>query len=285
MPDEIPGCCSDEWAASNSKRARKREAAAVITGVLLSALEETGLEGRSVLDVGCGTGDLALATLGHGARSVSGFDLGAGAIANARALADERGLAERAAFEVGDGSQAALPKSDVVVLNRVVCCYPSAEGLLANTLGAAGSVFALTAPIDRGLMGLYNRIFFWLGNGWYALRAKKFRGVPSVRARPRCDRSSHRRGGLPSAGPAAPSPRVGSARLRARYRVDPVGDLETRGGNVRTDGVGRGPWEQMTSVEIQLFGRFEVMVDGRPVPAAAWRHRRAAGLVKLLALT
>jgi DNA-binding SARP family transcriptional activator len=41
----------------------------------------------------------------------------------------------------------------------------------------------------------------------------------------------------------------------------------------------------MTSVEIQLLGRFEVKVDGRPVPAAAWRHRRAAGLVELLALT
>jgi DNA-binding SARP family transcriptional activator len=40
----------------------------------------------------------------------------------------------------------------------------------------------------------------------------------------------------------------------------------------------------MASVEIQLLGRFEVLVDGRPVPAAAWRHRRAAGLVKLLAL-
>jgi hypothetical protein len=26
------------------------------------------------------------------------------------------------------------------------------------------------------------------------------------------------------------------------------------------------------------------MVDGRPVPACAWRHRRAAGLVKVLAL-
>jgi magnesium-protoporphyrin O-methyltransferase len=129
-----------------------------------------------VLDVGCGTGDLALATLGRGARSVSGFDLGAGAISNARALADERGLAERAVFEVGDGSRAELPKSDVVILNRVVCCYPSADELLANTLGAAGSVFALTAPIDRGLMGLYNRLVCWLGNGWYALRARKFRG-------------------------------------------------------------------------------------------------------------
>ncbi|MEX1263176.1 MAG: AAA family ATPase [Actinomycetota bacterium] len=40
----------------------------------------------------------------------------------------------------------------------------------------------------------------------------------------------------------------------------------------------------MTSVEIQLLGRFEVKVDGRPVPATAWRHRKAAGLVKLLAL-
>ncbi len=40
----------------------------------------------------------------------------------------------------------------------------------------------------------------------------------------------------------------------------------------------------MAGVEIQLLGRFEVRVDGRPVPAPAWRHRRAASLVKLLAL-
>lgn len=177
MPEEdVPDCCFDEWAASNAKRARKRETAAAITAALLDALDEAGLQGRSVLDVGCGTGDLALAALGRGARSVSGFDLGAGAIASAQALARERGLGGRAAFEVGDGSRAALPKSDVVVLNRVLCCYPSADALLANTLGAAGSVFALTAPIDRGPIGLYNRVVGWLGNGWYALRAKKFRG-------------------------------------------------------------------------------------------------------------
>ena len=69
-----------------------------------------------------------------------------------------------------------MPSSDVVVLNRVVCCYPSADALLANTLGAAGSVFAFTAPVDRGVMGFWNRILGRLGNGWYALRAKKFHG-------------------------------------------------------------------------------------------------------------
>jgi DNA-binding SARP family transcriptional activator len=33
-----------------------------------------------------------------------------------------------------------------------------------------------------------------------------------------------------------------------------------------------------------VLGGFEVVVDGRPVPADAWRSRRAADLVKVLAL-
>lgn len=38
------------------------------------------------------------------------------------------------------------------------------------------------------------------------------------------------------------------------------------------------------SYEIMLLGRFVVRVDGQPVPAGAWRHKRAAELVKILAL-
>ncbi len=38
------------------------------------------------------------------------------------------------------------------------------------------------------------------------------------------------------------------------------------------------------SYEITLLGGFAVRVDGCPVPADAWRHRRAAELVKILAL-
>jgi DNA-binding SARP family transcriptional activator len=39
------------------------------------------------------------------------------------------------------------------------------------------------------------------------------------------------------------------------------------------------------SYEIGLLGRFVVRVDGQPVPDGAWRHKRAAELVKVLALT
>src|SRR5215217_4943043 len=40
----------------------------------------------------------------------------------------------------------------------------------------------------------------------------------------------------------------------------------------------------MRQLEVRLLGRFEVLVDARPVPADAWAQRRAADLVKLLAL-
>jgi DNA-binding SARP family transcriptional activator len=40
----------------------------------------------------------------------------------------------------------------------------------------------------------------------------------------------------------------------------------------------------MSGVEIQLLGRFTVVVDGAPVSGDAWRSRRAADVVKLLAL-
>jgi protein-L-isoaspartate O-methyltransferase len=174
--DEPESCCFDEWAANNAARARKRGVGAPITGRMLRALEQQGLEGRTVLDVGCGTGDLALATLARGAERVTGVDLGPGAIEQARALAEERGLAARTSFSVGDGAAVPLGPHDVVALNRVVCCYPSVDRLLENSLGAAGSVYAYTAPVHTGPVGVFNRISVRISNVWYQLRSKKFRG-------------------------------------------------------------------------------------------------------------
>ncbi len=176
--DEEPqaSCCFDEWASQNAKRARKRDTVAPVTGYLLAALQDAGLSGANVLDIGCGTGDLALTALARGAATAKGMDLGAGAISEAEKLAEERGLSERATFEVADGSTATLPQADVVVLNRVLCCYGDATNLIANASGAAQRVLAFTAPVDIGLIGLWNRIEAAIGNVWYRLREKKFKG-------------------------------------------------------------------------------------------------------------
>jgi SAM-dependent methyltransferase len=178
MNEEQPAepCCFDEWATRSAARARRKEVAAPITRRILDALERQGLAGRTVLDVGCGTGDLAISTVRRGADRASGIDLAGGAIEEARSLARDRGVADRVAFAVGDGSIAPLAAHDVVALNRVLCCYPSVDRLLANSLGAAGSVYAYTAPIHTGLVGLFNRTSVAISNAWFRLRRRKFRG-------------------------------------------------------------------------------------------------------------
>jgi SAM-dependent methyltransferase len=169
-------CCFDEWAVENVSRARTRGVGAPITGTMLTALAERGLTGRTVLDLGCGTGDLALGAIARGADRASGIDLSAGAIEQARVLATERGLAERTSFAVGDGSTEPLARHDVVALNRVLCCYPSVDALLVNSLGAAGEVYAYTAPVHAGPVGVFNRFWVRIANLSFRLRRKRFRG-------------------------------------------------------------------------------------------------------------
>jgi magnesium-protoporphyrin O-methyltransferase len=177
MTDAEPErCCFDDWVDRWSEQAAKHETVAGVTAPLLEALGEAGLRGRTVLDIGCGIGDLALATLGHGATRATGFDLSPKAIEGARRLAEERGVADRATFDVGDGSKVDLPRTDVVVLNRVICCYPNAGALLERSLAAAGVVYAFTAPVSKGVVGLGNKVWSRIGNVWLRLRPKHYGG-------------------------------------------------------------------------------------------------------------
>lgn len=173
-PNEPERCCFDDWVDHWDRKTRKSPTAAGVTAQLVDALEQAGLADRTVLDVGCGIGDLAVETVVRGASSATGFDLSPKAIDHARELAARRGVADRTTFDVGDGSTFELPPADVVVLNRVVCCYPDADGLLHRTLTAAGSVFAMTAPVSDGFTGTMNRMMTRCSNGWYAMRKKKF---------------------------------------------------------------------------------------------------------------
>jgi magnesium-protoporphyrin O-methyltransferase len=176
MEPEQERCCFDDWAAGNAKRARRKGIAAGITRDLLDALGPTRLKGRTVLDLGCGTGDLALGALSRGASRATGDDLGPGAIVGARALARERSVDDRSSFEVGDAAKAHLDPHDVVILNRVLCCYPEVEALLDNSVSASSHVYAFTAPISAGLAGAFARVETRIANAWYRMRGTKFHG-------------------------------------------------------------------------------------------------------------
>ena len=169
-------CCFDDWVDDWTTKATKRPTAAKVTASLLDAITEAGVTERTVLDVGCGIGDLAIEVVARGAASGTGYDLSPKAIDEARRLAVSRGVGDRMRFEVGDGAMLDLPAADIVVINRVVCCYPDADNLLDHTLGAARGVFAVTAPVSRGPIGWWNRLWSALENVGYRLRPTKYDG-------------------------------------------------------------------------------------------------------------
>jgi len=120
--------------------------------VLLDFISNKGLVGKTVLEIGCGTGFFSLETLRHGASSCLGVDLSSAAIHEANEFAKESCLQYRARFDVADAASIRQPASDVVVMDKVLCCYPDAEALLKTASDSSRELLGFVVPRDEGLM-------------------------------------------------------------------------------------------------------------------------------------
>src|SRR5438309_5837448 len=144
------------------------------TEVLLGLLTESGLVGKTVLDVGCGTGFFALETLKQGASSCIGVDLSSAAIHEANEFAKESGLQDRARFEVADAASI-QHAADIVVMDKVLCCYPDADSLLKTAFASSSDLWGFVVLRDEGLMKPVMRIGTGLINLVEMLRRTGFR--------------------------------------------------------------------------------------------------------------
>jgi len=127
---------------------------------------------RTVLELGCGRGGLIVELLRAGAASAGGVELSRGSVEIARNRFASLGLADMVTLTVGDAAEAALDPRDWVVLDRVICCYPDADKLIANSIPAARHRYAFSVPNSRGWRGLAARASRRLDNGWNGLRGR-----------------------------------------------------------------------------------------------------------------
>lgn len=127
------------------------------TDLMFGWLQREGLAGSTVMDVGCGTGDLIVRALEAGAIRATGADLSSEAIAQASAHTREAGFEDRVDLWVGDAAVEPLEPHDVVVLDKVICCYPDADVLIARSTAAAQTMYAFSVPESRGFWGLVAR--------------------------------------------------------------------------------------------------------------------------------
>jgi SAM-dependent methyltransferase len=146
-----------------------------VSEMLLEAVAASGLSGATVLELGSGDGSLSRELLRRGAAAVTGIDLSPRSVEYAAGRATDAGLAERADYRVGDAAVAKLEQHDIVASNRVFCCYPDPEQLLANTLPAARRLYVLALPESRGVVGVASRLVVRVANAWQWLRRDPFR--------------------------------------------------------------------------------------------------------------
>ncbi len=137
---------------------------------LVAGLAGIGYRGASLLEIGCGVGWLHQWLLRHGAGTAVGVDLSPEMVAQARRLARRQGLARRVRYRVGDFLDLAptIEPADIVILDKVICCYPDAEALLAEAVARSRRAVALVYPrthrLSRMLHALFNACLAWLGS-------------------------------------------------------------------------------------------------------------------------
>lgn len=140
---------------------------------LLDALAAAApLGGATSLEIGAGIGGLSITLLERGAARADAVDASPAAAMVARELAEEAGVADRFSMQVGDFAALGIEERyDVVILDRVVCCYPGWRELLGPAAAAARRALAMSYPREAW----YNRAFRRLLNGAMALLRMDFR--------------------------------------------------------------------------------------------------------------
>lgn len=110
------------------------------TRLCLRALQELDLSGTRVVDVGTGSGVLAIAARTLGAGEVIGIDDDADAIHSALENLAQNPQVDRVLFEVKDLRSAPLPKADVITANLTGALLIRSADLLKRGLNPNGSL-------------------------------------------------------------------------------------------------------------------------------------------------
>jgi magnesium-protoporphyrin O-methyltransferase len=178
----MSGCCnprgcdqffSPRFARRTAERYRKRGLDKT-AAQMVAFLDQEGLDGASVLEVGGGVGGIQIELLKRGALRAVNLELSPAYDEEAHRLLREAGLEGRVERRLADIAvePEAVGPADVVVLNRVVCCYPDYERLLGAVAEHARRFVVFSYPprnvVSRLGVAGQNLVFRMLGREFRA---------------------------------------------------------------------------------------------------------------------
>jgi len=155
---------SEKSARSEARRYRKKGLDGT-SKQIFDFLKRQGVEGRSVLEVGGGIGAIQIELLKAGATRAVSVELTPTYEEEAVALLREAGLSDRVERKIMDFATAgaAVESADIVIMNRVICCYPDMPRLAGAASDHAREMLVMSFPRRtlwmRAGLGLANLMF------------------------------------------------------------------------------------------------------------------------------
>lgn len=118
---------------------------------IVELLKARGVEGRTLLEVGGGIGAIQIELLKAGASRAVSIELTPTYEEAAGELLREAGLEDRVERKVMDLTEAGaeVEAADIVVMNRVICCYPDMPKLAGAAADRARGVLVMSFPKKR----------------------------------------------------------------------------------------------------------------------------------------
>ena len=178
----MAGCCDPggyreifgpRFARRQASRYRKRGLDAAAQW-MVDFLTAHGVEGATVLEIGGGVGEIQLELLRRGAAHATNLELIDTYDALAMQLAADAGLTGRVSRRRLDIAAAPdqIEPADIVVLHRVVCCYPDYSRLLGAAADHARRLLVFSHPprnaISRAVVATQNGVFQLTGRSFRA---------------------------------------------------------------------------------------------------------------------
>jgi magnesium-protoporphyrin O-methyltransferase len=149
-PDDYGSVFSRGFARRQSRRYRKHGLNGTASRIVDFAVAK-GIEGASVLEIGGGVGEIHLELLRRGAARATNLEISRNYEEDAARLLDGSGMTDRVVRRFLDIAQVPdqVEPADVVVLHRVVCCYPDHQRLLTAAAAHARRVLVYSHPANN----------------------------------------------------------------------------------------------------------------------------------------
>ncbi len=131
------------------------------------------IQGAELLEVGGGVGAIQVEMLKGGIARAVNVELSTAYEEAASDLARAEGIEDRIIRRLGDfvEQQDQYETADIVLMNRVICCYPWMEKIMTAAVGKTGRYLALAFPRQRWWV----KLGMGLGNRYLAIRGCGFR--------------------------------------------------------------------------------------------------------------